>query len=116
MPVVDSCWPATRQRPRTPSARRAVAAGVLVLLVGADEDAGLHEVLAEDLRVVVLDDEQILVVEERRLVPERAVARRRPRRPDARFRRRTACAADEGRSAISRLVISRSARRRGRRA
>ena len=52
--------------------------GVLVLLVEAGEHAGLHEVLAEDLRVVVLDDEQILVVEERRLVPERRVARAAP--------------------------------------
>ena len=57
---------------------RAVADRVLVLPVEAAEHARLHEVLAEDLRVVVLDDVQILVVEERRLVPEGGVSRAAP--------------------------------------
>ena len=86
--------------------RRAVAVGVLVLLVAAGEHAGLHEVLAEDLRVVVLEDEQILVVAERRLVPERLRSRRRPRRPDGPVWSPYCFAAVAGRSAGDWLVIS----------
>ena len=67
-----------RWRPRRPSSGRAVADGVLVLLVPAGQHAGLHEVFAEYARVVVLHDEQVLVVVERRLVPERRIARAAP--------------------------------------
>ncbi len=55
-----------------------VADRVFVLLVEAGEHARLDKVLAEDLRVVVLDDEEILVVEEGGLVPERRVSRAAP--------------------------------------
>ena len=57
-----------------PEGRRlegAEAAGVLVLLVDAAEGADLQVVLAEHLRVVVPQDEEVLVVPEGRLVPER---------------------------------------------
>ena len=54
--------------------RRAVADGVFVLLVEADERAGLDVMLAEDLRVVVLQDEQVLVVVEGRLVSQGPVS------------------------------------------
>ncbi len=58
--------------------RRAVAVRVLVLGVRAREEPGLEEVLAEDGRVVVLQDVEVLVVAEGRLVPERLVAAAAP--------------------------------------
>ena len=53
---------------------RSVAVRILVLRVPAHVHPGLQEVLPEDLRVVVLEDVEVLVVVERRLVPERFVA------------------------------------------
>ena len=84
LPVVGAVAVEAGRAPEGASSDGAVADRVLVLLVEADEHAGLDEVLAEDLRVVVLDDEQVLVVEEGRLVPERLRIPRRPRRPDGR--------------------------------
>ena len=43
---------------------------ILVLLVEAEDNAGLEEVLAKDGRVVVLQDEEVLIVLERRHVLE----------------------------------------------
>ena len=51
-------------------------------LLVLNEPADLEHVLAEDERVVVLEDVEVLVVVERRLVPERLSSRRRPRTPD----------------------------------
>ena len=86
---------------------RAVAVRVLVLGVRAGEEARLEEVLAEDGRVVVLQDVEVLVVAEGRLVPERRVAAAAPedRVPGlvavlllARAGRSTASSAGSGRS------------------
>ena len=70
---------------------------LLVLLVVAEQDAGLDEVLAEDGRVVVLQDEQVLVVQPGRLVPEDAAAVGAQRAPVAPWLSRAALLLDVGR-------------------
>ena len=68
-PAVQAGWP-----PEIPVFARTVAIGVFVLLVHAAQRAGFEQVLAEHARVVVLENEEILVIAERRLVPQRGVS------------------------------------------